>query len=1235
MLVPLLSFISISAAPPASKDDVLRYEVLKGLLVLQQQESASDRPTCLDYSESGQLPLEEELSANEYADANFSPLVSTDSAGYKISQAEFRLPATLHSSSKMSCKEALTYAYGGGKYGGSGESMAVKRQNFIKEYYDTRPGSGPPYKLKANAKTKAYNDIRAYYNELIQGREDSFRWWHDRILSQAFNTCWKWADPANPLTSSTPANQRFNKDNWAEEQGGNKVVGATNEFRVEGAWQDSVVTCEGVRDYIFDTPENRFIMSFGEGALLENLEEATAEAERQQKIDNVTGLFLTSADGLNWCAASVGMLPSGRTANADFLQYIAGWLADGDGTPFVNPFNVDITIKNPTLDDPANPDANPGRTLTPHYSTAMFPDSSQAEITEIFTVFKDCLGTAYPTLEDALAVDFETPSVSRPGTNANGEAAPSCENDSGVLSWITCGVIDLISTTFNWVDTQIQALLGVDREKYTDENMYSVWAAIRNIAFAVLIIMMLVMVIGTAVGTQVFDAYTVKRAMPRMVAAILFISLSWYIVIAMIDLSNIVGNGVLGIMTSPFLDAGQVEAPTFASLFQGGGPGSGGAVGLAANVGGVGAALGITGAMFHIPGAAGIILSWVGTGLLIIGIAFLVLVLRQMMIVALMIFAPIAILSWIFPGNDKLWKFWWSTFSKLLIMFPMIMALIAAGRIFSFSIATTSEGVLSFIIKISAYVIPYLMIPMTFKFAGGFLANIAGMANDRSRGLFDRMKKGRQERMSNIGKQAKAGNLFGRAPADSRLNRWNRRVEGLANIGQAGLDPRRMRTRMRTAMNDSAEAEVEDVLKDDSMTWAGDDAKVHAARYTRHDDIANALAQFDGDRFAGDDNRERREEAVEQILRSQQKFGHEAFQRARIRAQAKTGTGYQDEDGEFNAALMLQDINEAYGNDRNGAGKALAEMRGMLTQSGQIAGQAGYGTWASAMESMHQGGNDATSAVGAAAHRAIMQDTIDSVNPGFAVHGKPSSARALASAHRERIQNLVASMNSGGDLIDTGQRGPNGEVIRRPATMEDVQAATAAAAGILEGLQGASPQNASAFAEELMNADIAGISLNMSNGQQVQPANVRELIDGFENQPMDVATGFHQRKKVFNSQIAAAAAAGGVPQQPNNPAGPAGGAPAGPGMSDFRVKRDVLYLETHSSGIRLYSFRYLWSDTVYVGVIAQELLQTHPEAISKGRDGYYRVDYGKIGLIMTTLDQYQETRDRTEHILVK
>jgi Chaperone of endosialidase len=74
--------------------------------------------------------------------------------------------------------------------------------------------------------------------------------------------------------------------------------------------------------------------------------------------------------------------------------------------------------------------------------------------------------------------------------------------------------------------------------------------------------------------------------------------------------------------------------------------------------------------------------------------------------------------------------------------------------------------------------------------------------------------------------------------------------------------------------------------------------------------------------------------------------------------------------------------------------------------------------------------------------------------------------------------------------------------------------------------------------------------------------------------------------------------------------------------SDIRLKRDIARVGELDSGINLYRYRYLWSDTTYVGVMAQEVAEVVPEAILRGADGYLRVDYARLGLRLQTWDQW-------------
>ena len=84
-----------------------------------------------------------------------------------------------------------------------------------------------------------------------------------------------------------------------------------------------------------------------------------------------------------------------------------------------------------------------------------------------------------------------------------------------------------------------------------------------------------------------------------------------------------------------------------------------------------------------------------------------------------------------------------------------------------------------------------------------------------------------------------------------------------------------------------------------------------------------------------------------------------------------------------------------------------------------------------------------------------------------------------------------------------------------------------------------------------------------------------------------------------------------------------GGFGGGRHPSDIRLKQDIVPLGRLDNGIGVYSFRYRGNDhTTYVGVMAQEVQTIVPNAVSRGRDGYLRVDYDKLGLELLTWDEW-------------
>ena len=74
--------------------------------------------------------------------------------------------------------------------------------------------------------------------------------------------------------------------------------------------------------------------------------------------------------------------------------------------------------------------------------------------------------------------------------------------------------------------------------------------------------------------------------------------------------------------------------------------------------------------------------------------------------------------------------------------------------------------------------------------------------------------------------------------------------------------------------------------------------------------------------------------------------------------------------------------------------------------------------------------------------------------------------------------------------------------------------------------------------------------------------------------------------------------------------------------SNVALKHDIVRLGHLDNGLGFYRFSYIGSDKAYVGVMAQEVQAVVPEAVVRGRDGYLRVFYHKLGLEFQSYDRW-------------
>jgi hypothetical protein len=114
---------------------------------------------------------------------------------------------------------------------------------------------------------------------------------------------------------------------------------------------------------------------------------------------------------------------------------------------------------------------------------------------------------------------------------------------------------------------------------------------------------------------------------------------------------------------------------------------------------------------------------------------------------------------------------------------------------------------------------------------------------------------------------------------------------------------------------------------------------------------------------------------------------------------------------------------------------------------------------------------------------------------------------------------------------------------------------------------------------------------------------------------------------ILNNQTSSSSSSSTLFCTPPGSLTPGGTCEIGGGISDIRLKRDIVFIERMANGLGLYRYRYLWSEETYVGVMAQEVAETRPDAVMTGPDGYMRVLYRKLGLKLMTLDEWEAAAD--------
>ena len=300
----------------------------------------------------------------------------------------------------------------------------------------------------------------------------------------------------------------------------------------------------------------------------------------------------------------------------------------------------------------------------------------------------------------------------------------TCAEKNGVLSWIFCPFFDGVSNDLaEGAEEIISGLLAVEPLKIEDpqDPIYQTWSSIKLLANVGFVIIFLVFIFAQTAGYNL-NAYSVKRMIPRLVAASILVQFSFLITAVVVDIGNVLGAGI-GQLIGAAMHGGDVSDFT--------------AAGLVENILAAAALYGLASVAWPLafPIALMVLLS--------VAAVIIVLGLRYFLIGVLIITGPLAFVAWVLPNTEQYFSRWLSTLIKLVLMYPIIIALLTvAGNVDALVPAASSggdffgAGVAVSIMKVLVFIACFIAITQTFKWAGGMMNQAyEGVGKIRKKGI--------------------------------------------------------------------------------------------------------------------------------------------------------------------------------------------------------------------------------------------------------------------------------------------------------------------------------------------------------------------------------------------------------------------------------------------------------------------------------------------------------------------
>lgn len=312
------------------------------------------------------------------------------------------------------------------------------------------------------------------------------------------------------------------------------------------------------------------------------------------------------------------------------------------------------------------------------------------------------------------------------------DESATCLSENGLVGHIFCPIVDgLQDAIAGLYESTIANSLNVPTEllKFDDnsssmtagDSTYEVWGYFRTLANIAFVILIFIMAFSQITGVGISN-YGLKKLLPRVIACVILVNLSYFICQLAIDLSNILGQS-LGDLIEKM--GSEVKIPNV--------KGAGDDFGAVLNLTGL-IVLIVAGiyALATNPALLIPLILALLAGLIAIFALFVTLGIRRAAIVVLVVVSPIAFICYVLPNTKSIFDKWLNLFKALLLAFP-ISSIMVYGGLFASKVLIATWGptaVYSLLGGFAVAVAPYFFIPKVITSSLGKLNTIVAKAQN-------------------------------------------------------------------------------------------------------------------------------------------------------------------------------------------------------------------------------------------------------------------------------------------------------------------------------------------------------------------------------------------------------------------------------------------------------------------------------------------------------------------------